>query len=303
MEGPPPGTNSLVQGHELAGTVEQVGLQVANYSTGDRLAVAPDIHCGSCWYCQRSLFNLCTSLKLLGITPGVPGGFAEKVVLTGDLLRNGIVHPLPQSLSFMEGGLAETISSVLAAHAKCQTSLREMVVVLGAGPIGCLHVVIAHARGARVVVVEPNPVRRTGVEKFAPDAILDPSTQDVVAEVKRLTGGLGADVIVCANPIGSTQTQAVEIARRAGRIVLFGGLPKANPMVSLNSNLIHYGELQVIGAFSYHPSFHAEALAVLERKLVKADMFITHTRPLTRVSEAFEIARSGDALKVMVLPE
>jgi L-iditol 2-dehydrogenase len=303
QEGPPAGTPHLVQGHELAGIVREVGPQVTQFRKGDRLAVAPDIHCGACYYCRRGRFNLCTNLRLLGITPGLEGGFAERVLLSGDLLRNGIVHRMPDNLSFPEGALAETLSSVLASHHQCQTSLGETVVVMGAGPVGCLHVVVAKARGARVIVAEPNPVRRQGAEKFAPDAVIDVTRQDVVAEVKRLTDGLGADIVICANPVAATQTQAVEMARRAGRIVLFGGLPKTNPMVSLNANLIHYGELRVLGAFSYHPSFHEEALRTLARKVVKAEQFITHTRPLSQVAEAFRIAASGDALKVMVQPD
>lgn len=299
-EGPPAGAQHLVQGHELAGVVTAVGAQVSRFKVGDRLAVAPDIHCGECWYCQRGLFNVCTNLKLLGITPGFDGGFAESVLLDGNVLRNGIVHRMPDGLGFHEGGLAETLSSVLASHHKCQTSLGETVVIMGAGPIGCLHIVIARARGAAVIVAEPNPLRRAGAAKFGPDAILDVTQTDVVAEVKRLTDGLGADVVICANPVAATQTQAVEMARRGGRIVLFGGLPKANPMASLNANLIHYGEQVVIGAFSYHPSFHAEALRTLRRKVVNADQFVTHTRPLSKVAEAFAIAAAGEALKVMV---
>ena len=303
QEGPPAGAPHLVQGHELAGIVREVGPGVTRFHRGDRLAVAPDVHCGACYYCRRGLFNLCTNLRLLGITPGLEGGFAEQVLLSGDFLRNGMVHRMPDDLSFAEGGLAETLSSVLASHHRSQTSLGETVVVMGAGPIGCLHVVVARARGARVIVAEPNPVRRRAVEKFAPEAILDVTRQDVVAEVKRLTGGLGADIVICANPVAATQSQAVEMARRAGRIVLFGGLPKTNPMVSVNANLIHYGELKVVGAFSYHPRFHEEALQTLARKIVKAEQFVTHTRPLSQVAEAFQIAASGDALKVMVLPD
>ena len=303
QEGPPTGTPHLVQGHELAGVVLEAGPQVTRFKQGDRLAVAPDIHCGACYYCRRGRFNLCTSLQLLGITPGLNGGFAERVVLSGDLLQNGIVHRMPEGLGFPEGGLAETLSSVLASHHQCQTSLGETVVVMGAGPIGCLHVVVAQARGARVIVAEPNPIRRQGAEKFAPDAVIDVTRQDVVAEVGRLTGGLGADIVICANPVAATQSQAVEMARRAGRIVLFGGLPKSNPMVSLNANLIHYGELRVVGAFSYHPSFHEEALRTLARKVVRAEQFITHTRPLSQLAEAFQIAASGNALKVMVQPD
>lgn len=302
-EGPPAGADHLIQGHELAGVVLEAGTQVTRFRVGDRLAVAPDIHCGECWYCRRGLFNLCPALKLLGITPGLDGGFAERVVLTGELLRNGIVHRMPEGLNWHEGALAETLSSVLASHEKCATRLGETVVVMGAGPIGCLHVVIARARGARVLVSEPNLARRRGAEQFEPDAVLDPTQQDVVTEVKRLTDGLGADVVICANPVASTQTQAVEMARRGGRIVLFGGLPKADPMVRLNANLIHYGEQVVLGAFSYHPRFHEEAIEVLRRKVVRAEQFVTHTRPLSRIAEAFAIAASGEALKVMVEPD
>jgi L-iditol 2-dehydrogenase len=303
QEGPPAGTTSLVQGHELAGTVLSVGPNAAGFRPGDRLAVAPDIHCGQCYYCRRGLFNLCVSLKLLGITPGLNGGFADRVVLGAELLSQGIVHAMPAGLSFHEGGLAETLSSVLAAHARCETHLGETVVIMGSGPVGCLHLVVARARGARVIVAEPNPVRRQAAAQFAPDAIIDVSMQDVVGEVKRLTGGIGADVVICANPVASTQTQAVQMARRGGRVVLFGGLPKADPVTHLDGNLIHYGEVHVMGAFSYHPSFHEEALSVLARKQVKAEMFITHVLPLARINEGFEIARSGAALKVMIEPD
>jgi len=301
-EGPPAGATHLIQGHELAGIVIEAGSGVERFGVGQRLAVAPDIHCGACWYCRRGLFNLCPNLKLLGITPGLDGGFAENVAFSGELLRNGVVHAMPAGLSFHEGALAETLSSVLASHEKCATSLGETVVVMGAGPIGCLHVVIAHARGARVLISEPNASRRAGAEKFQPEGVFDPAAEDVVAAVKRDTGGLGADVVICANPVGATQTQAVELARRGGRIVLFGGLPKSNPVVSLNANLIHYGEQMVIGAFSYHPSFHERALEALARKVVQVEQFVTHTRPLSKIAEAFQIAAAGESLKVMVEP-
>ena len=302
-EGPPAGATHLIQGHELSGIVIEAGPGAERFGVGQSLAVAPDIHCGACWYCRRGLFNLCPNLKLLGITPGLEGGFAECVALPGELLRNGIAHSMPAGLTFHEGALAETLSSVLASHERCATSLGETVVVMGAGPIGCLHVVVAHARGARVLISEPNASRRAGVEEFKPESILDPSAEDVVAAVKGDTNGLGADVVICANPVGATQTQAVELARRGGRIVLFGGLPKSNPMVSLNANLIHYGERMVIGAFSYHPSFHERAIEALARKLVRAEQFITHTRPLSKVAEAFQVAASGEGLKVMVEPD
>jgi L-iditol 2-dehydrogenase len=85
-------------------------------------------------------------------------------------------------------------------------------------------------------------------------------------------------------------------------VVLFGGLPKSNPMTTLDGNLIHYGEIEVVGAFSYHPTDHELALKLLDRKLIPADRLITHTLPLEKIGQAFQLAASGEALKVIVTP-
>ena len=294
-EGPPAGVKGIVPGHELAGTVVEAGKDVQRYAVGDRLAIAPDVHCGHCYYCQRGMYNLCDNLRLVGITPGYPGGFAE-------ILENGIVHQMPEGLSFAEGALAETLSSVLASHNKAGTSLDDTVVIMGAGPIGCLHIAVSKARGAYVIVSEPSQNRRDIAQRFEPDTIVDPFNQDLAEHVRQLTHGVGADIVICANPIAATQTQAVEIVRKAGRIVLFGGLPKADPMTTLDGNLIHYGEIEVVGAFSYHPTHHQSALELLSRKIIPVELMITHTLPLEKIGQAFEIAASGEGLKVIVKP-
>jgi L-iditol 2-dehydrogenase len=298
-EGPP---EPYVPGHEVGGIVVEVGSGVTRYGPGDHLAVAPDIHCGHCYYCQRALYNLCDDLHFLGVTPGYPGGFAQAMVLTGEALENGIVHRMPAGLSFVEGALAEPCSSVLAAHHKAGTSLDDTIVVIGAGPIGCLHVAIAKARGARVIVSQRSQKRREMARLFQPDLVVDPLHQDLVEQVHRFTGGVGADMVICANPVAETQAQAVEMVRKGGRVILFGGLPKSDPLVTLDANRIHYGEIEVVGAFSYHPTFHELALDVLRRKLVPADLLVTHRFPLDQIAEAFETAASGQGLKVVVTP-
>ena len=301
-EGPPSGVDGITPGHEVAGVVEAVGKDLTRYSPGDHLAIAPDVHCGYCYYCKRGMYNLCDNLNFVGITPGYPGGFTEKMVLSGEVLTNGIVHPMPDGLSFSYAAIAEPCCSVLAMHESVGTSLGDTVVVLGAGPIGCLHVAIANARGASAIVSEPVKKRLDMVQEFQPDATIDPTSEDVVARVRELTDGLGADVVVCANPVASTQTQAVEMVRKRGKVVLFGGLPKANPMTTLDGNIIHYGEIEVVGAFSYHPTYHELALDLLKQGVIPADLLISDTFPLEKVGQAFEAAASGDALKVVVTP-
>lgn len=300
-EGPPP-DEEIVAGHEIAGTVLAVGDRLDGYEVGDRLAVAPDIHCGSCYYCRRGMYNLCDELHYLGISPDYPGGFAEKLVLTDEVLTLGIVHRIPQGLSSKLAALAEPMSSVLASHHKAGTCLEHTVVVMGAGPIGCLHVALAKARGARVFISEPSETRLALAARFQPDALINPVEEDFVARVRDLTGGLGADIVVCANPIAATQAQAVLAARKGGRVVLFGGLPKANPTTTLDSNVIHYGEISVVGAFSYHPTMHELALDVLQRGLIPAETLITHTFSLDEVETAFVTAAAGEGLKVIVQP-
>lgn len=299
-EGPDAASALLIAGHEISGVVTAVGAQVKDYQMGEHLAIAPDVHCGKCYYCEHGLYNLCDHLHLIGITPQYNGGFAEYMVLTAEMLQGGIIHPSALSLSFPQAALAEPLSSVLAAHGQAGTTLGDTVVVMGAGPIGCLHMAVAHARGAQVILSEPSAVRRQIAQRFGPAWIVDPMSQNLVDEVRRATGGRGADIAICANPVAATHTQAVELVRKRGKVILFGGLPKSSPMTTLDGNRLHYNEIQVIGTFSYHPSYHALALETIERGLINSDQVITHTFSLNEIDRAFQTAASGEALKVMV---
>ena len=288
-------------GIEVSGVVVDVGADVKGSSTGVRLALAPDIHCGRCWYCELCQYNRCNHIRLLGITTGSPGGFAERMAVRGEVLANGIVHHVPPGLSDEFAAMAEPCSSVLAAHAKAQTDIDDRVVVIGSGPIGCLHVAVAKARGAATCIIDVSAQRLQMAQRFEPDLALDGNAPDLVQRVRAWTGGLGADVVICANPVASTQTQAVQMARKGGRVVLFGGLPKASPMTALDGNLIHYGEIEVVGAFSYHPTAHASALDLFRRGVIPVEKLITHRFTLDEVGLAFAAADGGEALKAVVI--
>jgi L-iditol 2-dehydrogenase len=118
--------------------------------------------------------------------------------------------------------------------------------------------------------------------------------------VEEFTLGVGADIVICANPVARTQALAVEVVRKGGKVVLFGGLPKDQPMTTLNSNLIHYGEIAVVGSFSYLPKFHQMALELLAKKVISAEQFLTKRFSLDDVNEAYRVASSGKALKVII---
>ena len=299
-EGPPPNSEGIVPGHEAAGIVTKVGSKCRDFAVGDRIAIAPDIHCGQCYYCQKELYNLCDKLHFVGITPGYPGGFAEQMVLTNEILEYGIVNKIPEGLSFTHAAVSELCNSVLSTHEKAGTDKNDTVVVIGAGPAGCLHISVAKQRGAKVIVLEISQARRQMALKFEPDLVIDASSEGVIDRVREFTSGVGADIVICANPVAATQTLAVQMVRKAGKVMLFGGLPKANPMITLDGNLIHYGEIEVIGAFSYHPRFHKLALDLLAGGKLPVTSLITHTFELDKINEAYQTAVSGKALKVVI---
>lgn len=289
-----------VLGHELNGVVAQVGKSVTDYQVGDRLAVAADVSCHDCYYCDRALYNLCENWKLIGAH--YPGGMAEFMLLPDDILRRGIVHPIPDELSHVAAALAEPLAGVLASHHNIGLELGETVAIIGAGPIGCLHIEVAKARGAIPYIIELNSDRLAAAEALGVEAAVRAGEVDSVQAIRDLTGGYGVDVSIVAAPSAAAQSQAVQMMRKRGRVVLYGGLPKTKPTAELNTNTIHYDELTVFGAFSYHPRFHALALDLLARGQVQIDKIISNTYPLEQTVQAFESAMAGQEIKAILTP-
>lgn len=292
-------TQNPIMGHEVTGEVVEVGTEVEGFSQGDRLALAADIHCGNCYYCQRSLFNLCEHLKILGRE--VPGGFAEYMALSGEVLKRGVVSRLPSSLSFIDGALSEPMCSVLAAQDTLGVGFKDTVVVFGGGPIGCLHVEIAHLRGAKqVILIEPSTERAAKAkELFYVDMTATPEDADKL--VNEQTNRIGADVAVVATPAPEASAQAVRLVRKRGRIALFGGLPAQNSTVHLDGNRIHYDEISLVGTFSYHPMYHKLALELISCGKIDPKKFIK-TYPLEDVKQAVLDAREGRVFKAVLVP-
>ncbi|MGE5557616.1 MAG: alcohol dehydrogenase catalytic domain-containing protein [Bacillota bacterium] len=293
------GIERQIIGHEIAGVVEDKGSGVTRFQAGDKVALAPDVSCGACYYCRRGWVNLCMDHKMLGTN--WPGGFAQYVHLPGIVLQRGFVEHMPEGISFDEAAMAEPASSVAACQEYNGIGPGDTVVVIGDGPVGCMHVELARARGAaRVVMV--GLTRLDSVPQFNPDAIIDSAAQNPVEEVLKITEGLGADVAICAAPVTSIQEQAVEMIRKRGRVILFGGVPKNNPMTSLNSNLIHYNEITVTGAFSYPADGLRKALRLIAEGKISARKYVTKTVTLEGIPEGIAWAEQGKALRVVVKP-
>ncbi|MEV4543983.1 zinc-dependent dehydrogenase [Micromonospora echinaurantiaca] len=291
-----------VMGHEIAGEVVAVGAGVDSWAPGDRVQVIAAIPCGRCGECRRGRRTVCPNQESMGYH--YDGGFAEYLVVPAKVLAVGGLHRIPDGLGYAEASVAEPLACALNGQNLARVGAGDDVVVIGSGPIGCLHVRLARARGAaRVVLVELNRDRLDRAAALvAPDAAVCAADVDPVDAVLKLTDGRGADVVVTAAASGAAQEQAVQMAARQGRISLFGGLPKDQPVINLDANRVHYRELTLVGANGSSPDHNAEALRLIASGAVPVGDLITHRLPLDGALDAFDLVAAGEAIKVTIEP-
>jgi L-iditol 2-dehydrogenase len=291
-----------VMGHEIAGEITELGADVAGWLIGDRVQVIAAVPCGQCRDCLAGRMTICPNLESIGYH--YDGGFAEFLVIPAKVLAVNGVNRIPTGVSLAEASVAEPLACVLNGQMLARVGAGDDVVVIGSGPIGCLHVRLARARGAaRVFLVDLNANRlRLAADLVHPDASLAGAEVDVVDEVAKLTDGRGVDVVITAAASGRAQEQAVAMAARQGRLSFFGGLPKDSPVIGLDSNLVHYRELTIVGANGSSPSHNAQALELIASGAVPVADLITHRLPLERTLEAFDIVARGEAIKVTIEP-
>jgi L-iditol 2-dehydrogenase len=290
-----------VLGHEIAGEVAEVGQGVDGWARGDRVQIIAAIPDGTCVYCRRGQETVCENLESMGYQ--YDGAFAEFMRVPKKVLDRDGVNRIPDHVPFEAAALTEPLACVLNGQEIAEVGEGDEVVILGAGPIGCLHVRLARARGARsVTLVDVNQLRLDLAARSEPDASINGSEEDAVETVRKLTDGRGADVVITATGAGAAQEQALEMAARRGRISLFGGLPRDNPIIRFDSNLVHYRELFVLGAYGSAPRHNREALGLISRGDVAVDDLITHRLPLDEVREGIDAVTSGEGLKVVVVP-
>jgi L-iditol 2-dehydrogenase len=290
-----------VLGHEIAGEVAGVGEGVEGWSLGDRVQVIAAIPCGACFYCLRGQETACENLESIGYQ--YDGAFAEFMRVPSKVLARDGANRVPEHVPLDAASLTEPLACVLNGQEIVGVAEGDVVVILGAGPIGCLHVRLARARGAgEVVLADVNQRRLDLAARALPDHEIDSSKEDPVDAVRKLTNGRGADVVITATGAGAAQEQALEMVARRGRVSLFGGLPRGNSVIRFDSNLVHYQELFVFGAYGSAPHHNREALALIATGKVPVEDLITHRLPLGEVRKAIDIVTSGDGLKVVVEP-
>jgi len=290
-----------ITGHEIAGTVTETGKNVTSYSVGDRIQVPAIVSCGECYYCKKGRSNLCEHFAAIGYE--YQGGFAEYMPVPSQMIRDNSVNRIDNKVSFDEACIAEPIACAINGQELSQVSDGDIVVIIGAGPIGCMHIELAKINGAKKIILSDISKERLKIaEQFSADYYINPSEEDIISRVMNITNNHGADVIIVAASSGKAQEDAVKMAAYYGRINFFGGLPKDNSYVKLDSNLIHYKELFINGTSGSLPRHNKKALDLITSGKLDANKFITHRFPLDKILEGFTVIEKGLALKVVINP-
>jgi L-iditol 2-dehydrogenase len=292
-----------ILGHELAGTVVEVGRGVKKFKAGDRVVSFHHIPCGACFYCEHKLFSQCAGYKKTGLTAGFDpngGGFAEYVRAMPWIVERGMIA-LPHDVSFEEATFVEPANTCLKAVRKARVAAGETVLTIGQGPIGMLLMLLAKYEGAPVYTSDPMPGRREASVRFGAAESFNPVEVDLLKEMRQRTDGRGADVVLLAVANPALVAEALAIVRPGGRVLLFA---HNDPVLRLEFPAAAVGieEKEILGAYSADVDMQDEsAKLVFGKKLPLRDM-ISHRFPLERIAEALELAAhpKDDTLKVVI---
>ncbi len=295
-------TPPRILGHEFCGRVIESRAATANVSPGDRVVMYIVLVHGLDRYVEMGRENL--TIHRTTMSYHHDGAFAPRMKVPALAVQKGNLFRVTSDISPEVMSLAEPLGCCMNAHSRLGIGLKDTVAVIGAGPIGIMHAALARLQGAqKVFVLDTNPARLEMAKRFDVDGVIRVTPDGAHREeVQRLTDGQGPDVVIVAVSSGAAQNDALALAARAGRVNFFAGLPKSEPMASLDVNHIHYKELVISGSYSEKKSDFQAAFALLHSGRFPAERIITHRLPLGRIGEAFPLMESGEALKVCILP-
>jgi L-iditol 2-dehydrogenase len=294
-----------IVGHEIAGTVAEIGKDVKGYAVGDKVAVDPIVSCGECFYCRRGLTNLCLTFKENYEAFGYyyPGGFAEYMRIPEKAIRRGNLILIKDDLALEEAAIAEPMACALNGQMLSQVGVGDHVLIIGAGPIGCMHISLAKTLGAtKVIISEFQEGRLNLARQFGADIYVNPMQEDLKEVLMKVTNGIGPSVIIISAPARKAQEMALDLAANQARINFFGGLPKDDHLVNLDSNVIHYKELFIHGTSGTTSNHIHKCIELMAGKRVNASQIISKVISLEELPAMLVEAEKGNYLKIIVKP-
>lgn len=289
----------IIMGHEAAGEIAGVGPDVTGWATGDRVTFDSTVSCGECAYCRSGRVNLCDHRQVLGVSCGDyrrQGAFAEFVAVPARIL-----YRLPRGLAFEQAAMVEAVSVAVHAVARTPPVAGGSAVVVGAGMIGLLVVQALKVAGwGRLIAVDLDAGRLQLATKLGADHMILAGAADVPAEVKKLTGGRGADAAFEVVGLGPTLKTAIASVRKGGSVTLVGNL---QPAVELPLQAVVTRELSLLGACASAGEYPA-CLDLIARGRIDVSAFVSATPPLEEGPGWFARLHRGEPglMKVILKP-
>jgi len=286
-----------VLGHEVAGEVVEAGA-ATGFAAGERVSVTPNVGCGRCEFCRDGLNNMCPDYEAFGIT--LDGGFAEYLRVPAIAVQRGNVFRLPPSLTFTEAALVEPLSCCLRGQDALDVRYGDVVVIVGAGPIGICHVQLARLAGARRIIVANRSAPRLDAAKRAGADVLVQAAGDELREVvAEHTDGRGADVVITCVSSPEVQSAAVELLATHGRLNFFAGLGQGGT-VAIDTNRLHYRGLVLTGTTGSSNADYARALELVGDGRVDVASLVSRAFGIDEIHDALAHAASGRGMKAVI---
>jgi len=289
----------IVMGHEAAGTVEAVGAGVTRFAKGDRVTFDSTVYCGACPYCKIGQINLCDNREVIGVSEGNyrrHGAFAEYVVIP-----DRIMYPLPANFPFEEAAMLEAVSVAMHGVKVTPVTGAETALVIGAGMIGLLTLQAAKAAGcARVFISDVDETRLKLARQVGADEALHCSGAELLAEIKRLTGGRGVDIALEAVGLNQTVASAIDCTRKGGTVTLIGNV---SPEVTLPLQKVVVKQIKLQGSCASSGEY-PEAIELISAGKIKVKPLITAVASLEEGPRWFERlhSREPNLMKIVLSP-
>jgi len=285
-----------VFGHEWAGDVAEVGEGVSWLRKGMRVRGGNSAPCLRCKMCEKGNYNLCENMMWLW------GAYAEYVKVPARMVMLNM-QEIPLHLSYEEAAITEPLACVLHGIEKAQVKLGDTVAIIGAGPIGLLHLLTAKKMGAGKVIISDLVDERLQIaQQLGAEETVNAKQEEPVEKVRQLTGGYGADVVIEAIGLPATWEQALRMVRKGGTVLEFGGCPPGTE-IKVRTELLHYGEVTVLGTFHTTPAHFKKALSLIASGAIEVKPLITRKMKLDDIEEALKILiTSKNELKIAILP-
>jgi L-iditol 2-dehydrogenase len=291
-----------ILGHEIVGEIVQIDqecdIQESDIIETDLVQVWPGIACGMCRPCLRRNDNQCENMKILGFNRD--GGFAELVALPKESISRGmnLIDAWAPGLDVVS--LAEPLACCLNGQELTAVSEGDVVLIIGGGPIGCLHAALAELRGAeKIIVAEKLENRIETIKRHTSCRLLDASLslRDAVIEE---TNGRGVDVILMATPEVGIDNFLLRLLAPGGRICIFSGPRSGDYEKTIDIRSMHYRELTVVGAYGCSSRQNKQAVGLLASGALRVDWIITKRTKLENIGEALDHSSERRGLKAVI---